>query len=65
MPNNRVIYAGVMLLVITVLIWIGVALMRQIEWMLPWIAGFAVLLIVAGFAQELWRQRRGSSRHPD
>ena len=58
MPNNRVIYAGVLVLVVTVLIWIGVTLMRRIEWMLPYIAGFAVLLIVAGFVHELWKQRR-------
>ncbi|MCC5793205.1 MAG: hypothetical protein JJT85_00535 [Chromatiales bacterium] len=59
MPNNRVIYAGMLILVVTVLIWIGVALMRRIEWMLPWIAGLGVLLIVAGFVHELWKKRRG------
>jgi hypothetical protein len=57
MPNNRLIYFGVVLLVATVLLWIGAELTRRIEWLLPYLAGAAVLLIVIGFVQELWQRR--------
>jgi hypothetical protein len=57
MPNNRIIYFGVVLLVATALLWIGTELTKRIEWLLPYLAGASVLLIVSGFVQELWQRR--------
>lgn len=58
MPNNRVIYWGVVVLVATALLWIGAELTRRIVWILPYTAGAAVLMIVAGFIHEWWRSGR-------
>lgn len=58
MPNNRVIYWGVVLLVATALLWIGAELTKRIVWILPYTAGVAVLMIVGGFIYEWWRTGR-------
>lgn len=57
MPNNRIIYFGIILLVAAVLLWIGAELTRRIEWLLPYFVGGAVVLIVVGFVNEMWRRR--------
>jgi undecaprenyl pyrophosphate phosphatase UppP len=57
MPNNRVIYWGIVVLVATVLVWIGAELTKRIEWMLPYAAVLGVALIVGGFVYEVWRRR--------
>lgn len=62
MPNNRAIYVGVVVLVITVLVWIGAELTRRVEWMLPYAAGAGVFLIVSGAIYEIWSRRRASDR---
>ncbi len=61
MPNNRVIYWGIVVLVVTVLLWIGAELIKRIEWILPYAAGIGVLMVVAGFIYELWKKRAASS----
>ncbi len=58
MPNNRVIYWGVVVLVATALLWIGAELTKRIVWILPYTAGVAILLIVGGFIHEWWRTGR-------
>ncbi len=58
MPNNRVIYWGVVALVATALLWIGAELTKRIAWILPYTAGAAILMIVAGFIHEWWRSGR-------
>jgi hypothetical protein len=45
------------LLVVTVLLWIGAQLTRRIEWLLPYAAGLGVALIVGGFIHEWWKSR--------
>ena len=55
MPKNRIIYFGVLLLVITVLLWIGAEFTRRVESLFPYAAGLAVALILAGAIQEVWR----------
>jgi hypothetical protein len=55
MPKNRWIYWGVVVLVATALLWIGAELTKRIEWILPYTAGVAVLMIVGGFVYEWWR----------
>jgi len=57
MPNNRVIYWGIVVLVVTVLLWIGAELIKRIEWILPYAAGIGVLMVVSGFIYELWKKR--------
>jgi len=57
MPNNRVIYWGIVVLVTTVLLWIGAELTKRIEWVLPYAAGVGVVMVIAGFTYELWKQR--------
>jgi hypothetical protein len=57
MPNNRVIYFGTILLVATVLLWIGAELAKRIDWLLPYFGAAAVVLIVAGFIHEAWKSR--------
>jgi hypothetical protein len=65
MPNNRVIYWGVVALVATALLWIGAELTRRIEWILPYTAGASILMIVGGFIHEWWRSGRpGPARNP-
>lgn len=58
MPNNRIIYYGIVVLAATVLLWIGAELTKRIEWILPYTGGIAVLMIVGGFVHELWKRRR-------
>lgn len=57
MPNNRAIYWGIVLLVSTVLLWIGAELTRRIAFAFPYMGGVAILFIVGGFIQEIWRGR--------
>jgi hypothetical protein len=57
MPNNRVIYWGIVILVVTVLLWIGAEVIKRIEWILPYAAGIGVLTVVSGFIYELWKKR--------
>jgi hypothetical protein len=61
MPNNRVIYWGIVVLVITVLLWIGAEVIKRIEWILPYAAGIGVLMVVAGFIYEFWKKRAAAS----
>lgn len=58
MPNNRVIYWGVVILVATALLWIGAELTKRIAWILPYTAGLSILMIVGGFIHEWWRSGR-------
>ena len=57
MPNNRIIYWGIVLLVVTVLLWIGAELTKRIEWALPYAGGLGVAMVVGGFIYELWKIR--------
>jgi hypothetical protein len=64
MPNNRVIYWGIVIMVVTVLVWIGAELTKRIEWMLPYAAAIGVLMVVGGFVYEFWRQRAPGRKEP-
>ena len=61
MPNNRIIYWGIVVLVATVLLWIGAELTKRVEWALPYAAGLGVLMVVSGFIYELWKSRSGKN----
>jgi len=60
MPNNRVIYFGVVLVVVTVLLWIGAELTRRIEWILPYVGAVGVILIVTGAIYESYKGRKSA-----
>jgi hypothetical protein len=64
MPKNRLIYYGLILLVGTVGLWIGVELARRIIWLLPYLGGLAVLMIAIGAAYEYRRRGRAPSNEP-
>jgi hypothetical protein len=53
MPQNKIIYAGVVVVVATVLLWIGAELTKRIEWLLPWLGGAGVVLLLVGVALEI------------
>jgi hypothetical protein len=67
MPNNRVIYWGIVVLVATVLLWIGAELTKRVAWALPYSGAAGVLMIVGGFIYELWKSRvhKPASPPPD
>ncbi len=64
MPKNRVIYWGIVILIATVLLWIGAELTKRIEWLLPYTGVLGVAMIVGGFVYELWKGRAGKSNSP-
>lgn len=64
MPQNKIIYAGVVVIVATALIWLGAELTKRIEWLLPYLAVGGVILLVAGVAQELVAKRRAARKAP-
>lgn len=59
--RNRLIDSGVILIVASVLVWIGAELTRRIEWLLPYTGGAGVALVVAGTVFEWWRVGRRSA----
>lgn len=60
MPTNRWIYMGVLLIIASVLLWIGAELTRRIEWFLPYSGGLGVLSVIIGVGIELWRKKSPS-----
>lgn len=61
MPRNKVMYVGVVVLAASVLLWLGAALLRNIEWILPWSAGVGIALILIGMAMELRKSARAKA----
>lgn len=55
MPENRLMYFGIVLVVAAVSVWLGAELTRRIEWTVPYVGGAGVVLIVAGVALEFWK----------
>ena len=60
MPKNRLIYYGLILLIGTLGLWIGIELARRIIWLLPYLGGVAVIMIVAGVFYEAQRRTKGA-----
>ncbi|MCG3146789.1 MAG: hypothetical protein PCFJNLEI_00223 [Verrucomicrobiae bacterium] len=61
MPKNRLLYAGIVVLVATALVWVGAELAKRIEWLLPYTAVIGIVLLVIGVAQEINHNRRAKS----
>lgn len=64
MPKNRVIYAGLLLVVGSALVWLGAEFTRRIEWLLPYtmVAGIALLVVGAGI--EVYQKRQRAPKSP-
>jgi hypothetical protein len=65
MPKNRLIYYGLILLIGTLGLWIGIELARRIIWLLPYLAIVAVVMIGAGAFYESRRGTKGSAEDLD
>jgi hypothetical protein len=59
MPKNQLIYYGLILLIGTLGLWIGIELARRILWLLPYLAGLAVIMIAIGLFYESQRRSKG------
>jgi hypothetical protein len=62
MPKNRLMYLGIILIVAGVSLWGGAELSRRTEWMVPYIGGAGILLLMLGVALELWSSRAVTNR---
>jgi hypothetical protein len=60
MPKNRIIYIGIIILVATALLWLGIQLHR-IQFVLPYATGVGITLVVGGFIYELWKSKRSKT----
>jgi len=57
MPKNRLMYIGIVLIVAGASLWAGAELTRRTEWLVPYIGGAGILLVVLGVVAELWSSR--------
>jgi 4-hydroxybenzoate polyprenyltransferase len=57
MPTNRLIYAGILLVAASALIWLGAYLAVRVEWIVPYVLVLGVLLIFAGLIVEARRRK--------
>lgn len=58
MPENRVMYLGIVLIVAAASLWVGAELTKRIEWTVPYIGAAGIVLVVAGVALEFWKSKR-------
>ena len=52
MPKNKLMYFGVLVVVASALLWIGIEAGKRIEFFLPWAGGAGILMLVAGVFVE-------------
>lgn len=64
MPKNRVIYAGLLLVVGSALVWLGAEFTRRIEWLLPYTMVAGIALLVVGAGMEVYQKRQRASKSP-
>lgn len=62
MPENRVMYLGIVLIVAAVSLWLGAELTKRIEWTVPYVGGAGVVLVVLAWRSN--SRRRGSPSTP-
>jgi len=55
MPENRVMHLGIVLIVAASSPWLGAELTRRIEWMVPYVGGAGIALVIFGVALEFWK----------
>ena len=56
--QNGLIYWGIVVLMATLLLWLGVELAKRIEWFLPYSGGLALSLIAGGYLLEIRKARK-------
>lgn len=64
MPENRLMYVGIVLIVAAASLWAGAELTRRIEWTVPYIGGAGVVLLVLGVLLEFWRTSKPAGQGP-
>jgi hypothetical protein len=57
MPENRLMYFGIVLIVAAVSLWLGAELTRRVEWTVPYVGAAGVALVVLGVALEFWKAK--------
>lgn len=57
MPDNRLMYFGIVLIVSAVSLWLGAELTRRIEWTVPYLGGAGIVLVVLGVGLEFLKAR--------
>ena len=60
MPENRLMYLGIVLIVAAVSLWLGAELTRRIEWTVPYVGGAGIVLVVLGFGLEFWKAKNAN-----
>ena len=56
--QNGLIYWGIVLLMASLLLWVGVELATRIEWFLPYAGGIGLSLIAACYLLEIRKARK-------
>ena len=56
--QNGLIYWGIVVLMATLLLWLGVELAKRIEWFLPYAGGLGLSLIAVGYLLEIRKARK-------
>jgi len=61
MPENRLLYLGIVLIVAAASLWLGAELTRRIEWTVPYLGGAGIALVVLGVGLEFWKAKHSST----
>ena len=56
--QNGLIYWGIVVLMASLLLWLGVELAKRIEWFLPYSGGLGLSLVAGGYLLELRKARK-------
>jgi hypothetical protein len=60
--QNGLIYWGIVVLMATLLLWLGVELAKRIEWFLPYSGGLGLSLVAGGWGKILTESEPAMSR---
>ena len=60
MPENRLMYLGIVLIVAAVSLWLGAELTRRIEWTVAYVGGAGIVLVVLGVGLEFWKAKNAN-----
>ena len=53
MPDNRLIYLGIVAIVAAASVWLGAELTRRIEWAVPYVGAAGIILVIIGVIREV------------
>jgi len=63
--QSRLIYWGIVILMASLLLWLGVQLARRIEWFLPYSGGTGLFMIAFGYFLEIRKARKIGNSKPN